>query len=379
MHNRKAIQGAGITLTTVAIGLYASGWSEQVRAHPWIIAIVALIGIVLIVYGFFIPNPPVMSAPTQKMKAGRDIKGSQFHAEGNIHYYEASETPTQKGEAAKPTTIPSKLYINSAEYSSADGSGEKYDVTDCLRQLISDDRLIFDVENHTFQAGGRNFVPKDPKPYVKKMLRVTYSFDKGPLQTIEQTEGYRIELPAKTQEPETSLGIRREWRDVIYDAVPGSWRLANPNEMGSLSMLILWVDNPYPQKKGARGTSLIGLTANIRIANYEREQVPKAYWLEQRSNTVDLECGSERGVVIGHFKDKRFVSYENPYTPQYQPTFDVPYRELGNARSIELIGGSSSIISIRVTIVESSSDKVLDQRELRIHLPAGITELLDPE
>jgi hypothetical protein len=85
---------------------------------------------------------------------------------------------------------------------------------------------------------GRNFIPKDPKPSIKKMLRVTYSFNNGPLLTAEQKEGSRIELPARDQEPEKILGIRRGWRDVIYDAVPGTWRLAEPNEMGSLSMLI---------------------------------------------------------------------------------------------------------------------------------------------
>jgi hypothetical protein len=58
---------------------------------------------------------------------------------------------------------PSKLVIDSASYAAIEGGGIDFDVIDCLRQMITGNSLVLDIENHNFVVNGRNFVPKDPQ------------------------------------------------------------------------------------------------------------------------------------------------------------------------------------------------------------------------
>lgn len=256
-------------------------------------------------------------------------------------------------------------------------------MTDCLRQLVLDDRLVLDIENHNFQAGGRNFVPKDPKPYTKKKLSVLYSFDGGPLLRVEQEEGFRLELPESAPKHEknqknSGLVVRREWRDVIYDQSPGVWRLADPGEVGGSPTLLLWVENPIQQMRGARGTDHFGLIALIRVEHYGTMLIPRAYWLDATDNTIDLRSGFAHAVVVGHFSkgNLNFVSYENPCGDStYNAAFAVPFRELGNAQNIRL-SRHEAIIYIYVSIVISTSNEVIECAQIKIHLPTGITELV---
>ncbi len=90
---------------------------------------------------------------------------------------------------------PSKLKILSASYAAIDGGGDKYDVADCMRRMIRGDSLVLDIENHSFVVDGRNLVPKDPKPYAKKLLRVEYSYSNGQTVKAERPEGHRLVLP----------------------------------------------------------------------------------------------------------------------------------------------------------------------------------------
>ncbi len=380
MPKKKTLIGGGTTLIATAVGLYASGWPEHIRAHPWMVLAVALTGLALIVYGLFFSASSTRPSGQQTIETGGNVTGSQFQAGRDIHYHEANKAAPQDPGTPETQAIASRrLYINFAEYIAVDGSGEQYIVTDCLRQLVNDDRLVFDVENHNFRVGGRNFVPQDPRPNLKKKLRITYSFNGGPLQTVERVEGSRLELPESTKKIPARIEIRREWRNVIYEASPGIWRLATPDDPRGLMMLLVWVNNPYPETKGVSGTSLSDIIAHVKIENYEAAQVTKAYWLEEFNNRIDLGCGSERAVIVGHFGNGSFVSYENPYSPEYRPYFEVPYRELGEARAVHLIERNPSIINIRVSIVSSASNEVIEYGKLKIHLPARITELVYEE
>lgn len=176
-----------------------------------------------------------------------------------------------------------------------------------------------------------------------------------------------------------SLAIRRAWQQVVYDASPGLWRVASQGDTNYSLMLLLWVANPLPETRGAHGTNLSNLVAHIKIEHYITVQITNSYWVDELSNLVELRAGSERAIVVGQFiNDDIFGSYENPYAPDYEPYFSVPFRELGTRRDIKLMKrDSASPIDIRVSIVDSSSNQVIDFRRLRIHLPARITEMLD--
>ncbi len=93
------------------------------------------------------------------------------------------------------TTEPSKLAINWANYRGIEEGGEVYNVTDFLRQVVSGDSLVFDVESHNFVIGNKNFVPHDPLPFKKKRLEVNYSYAGAPARTVWRHEHDRVLLP----------------------------------------------------------------------------------------------------------------------------------------------------------------------------------------
>lgn len=89
----------------------------------------------------------------------------------------------------------SKLVIHWANYRAVDGSGEVCEVGEFLRQIISGDSLVFDVENHNFVIGDKNFVPNDPSPFKEKRLQVNYSYGGQQATTTERREHGRLLLP----------------------------------------------------------------------------------------------------------------------------------------------------------------------------------------
>ena len=101
----------------------------------------------------------------------------------------------RRQSSGKVASAESDLRIVSADYKAVNGEGGAYDVTDCLRQMISGDGLVLEIENHNFHIGNRNCVPKDPKPGTSKRLRVIYSYKGGAPITVERPEGTRLVLP----------------------------------------------------------------------------------------------------------------------------------------------------------------------------------------
>jgi hypothetical protein len=90
---------------------------------------------------------------------------------------------------------PSKLVIHWANYRAVEGGGDVYEVGDFLRQIISGDSLVFDIENHNFKIGGKDFVSRDPLTGTEKRLQVTYSYGGSLPITTERREHGRLLLP----------------------------------------------------------------------------------------------------------------------------------------------------------------------------------------
>jgi hypothetical protein len=97
----------------------------------------------------------------------------------------------KKRQKAKP----SKLVIHWANYRAVENAGDVFQVDDFLRQIISGDSLVFDIENHNFSVGGKNFVPNDPLPFKDKRLQVNYSYAGSEAVTTERREHGRLLLP----------------------------------------------------------------------------------------------------------------------------------------------------------------------------------------
>jgi hypothetical protein len=98
-------------------------------------------------------------------------------------------------QPSAPPLPKSKLVINWADYRAVENVGEVYPVGDFLQQIISGNSLIFDIENHNFTIGDKNFVPHDPAPFKEKRLKVNYSYAGGQPVTTERREHGRLLLP----------------------------------------------------------------------------------------------------------------------------------------------------------------------------------------
>jgi hypothetical protein len=103
----------------------------------------------------------------------------------------------QESSLTSPTH-PSKLTIRSALYRALVPDAKVIDVTECLRNKIAGDSLVFEILNGNFWIGDKNLVPTDPCQGEKKWLRIEYSFDGRPHRTIERREDYFVVLPEDT-------------------------------------------------------------------------------------------------------------------------------------------------------------------------------------
>jgi len=133
-----------------------------------------------------------------------DHRGRAKASNRNEHHGKASDIPIQS----------SKLTIHSANYAAIDGGGKSYDVTEFMRRIVSGNSLVFDIENHNFVIGNTNFVPNDPFFGTLKRLQVSYSYDGGPVATIERRENSRIVLP----EDSIIFGLRQQLKQAAKSA-----------------------------------------------------------------------------------------------------------------------------------------------------------------
>lgn len=94
------------------------------------------------------------------------------------------------------TTKTSKLVIHAADYRAWNGAGEKFDVTEFMRKIVTGNSLVHDpIENDNFSIDGKNYVPRDPLFGQPKRLQVTYSYGGEAQRTVRRTEHGRITLP----------------------------------------------------------------------------------------------------------------------------------------------------------------------------------------
>jgi hypothetical protein len=85
--------------------------------------------------------------------------------------------------------------IHWANYRAVEGGGEEFHVGEFLRQIISGDSLVFDIENNNFVMGDKDFVPRDPFWGKEKRLQVNYSYAGSAPVTTERREHGRLLLP----------------------------------------------------------------------------------------------------------------------------------------------------------------------------------------
>ena len=125
-----------------------------------------------------------------------DIKiGTVWLIAGVIFSLTGWKWPQIKRAIARLRKKPSKLKINWANYRAVENGGEVFEVGEFLQQIISGDSLVFDIENHNFKTGGKDYAPRDPLTSKEKRLQVNYSYGSEPARTTEQREHGRLLLP----------------------------------------------------------------------------------------------------------------------------------------------------------------------------------------
>jgi len=95
-------------MVLLAVGLFASGWPEHIRAHPYWIGLVFVLGAVLMLFGFFPDREKSDVAATEKNLVGRDNTGNQIIAHNStIHVNSTAANASQI--VAKPEIKPPQL------------------------------------------------------------------------------------------------------------------------------------------------------------------------------------------------------------------------------------------------------------------------------
>jgi hypothetical protein len=191
---RRIVAGAGALMVSALLTLVSMTGTQWVKDHPrgvLALGLALLLGAVACLVFWSLTNEKKPAHLTNEGAfAARDNKGTQIS--GSIIGDDALEKILKASLQAK---APSRLHIQSAEYVSIDDPTKFVHVTECLRQLIDDDQLVFEIQNHNFVANGRNYVPRDIHTGHRKKLCVAYSFNNGPLQVMAELEGAILRLP----------------------------------------------------------------------------------------------------------------------------------------------------------------------------------------
>jgi hypothetical protein len=90
---RNVARGLGGSLMALAVGLFASGWPEHVRAHPYLVLVAFLVGTAIMAIGFLPAKPLPKEQPTggsfvggavsgdlSQTTVGRDVYGDMMNA-----------------------------------------------------------------------------------------------------------------------------------------------------------------------------------------------------------------------------------------------------------------------------------------------------------
>lgn len=304
---RRIVAGGGALMACALITLISMMQTQWVKDHPIGSERLgfALLAGAIVCFIFWIatrdkPQAPPATDTNSGAKAGRDNLGTQIG--GSVIGDSALEKILKASSSA--SQAPSKLYIQSAEYISTVDPSKFKVVTDCLRQLVEDDQLVFEIYSHNFCAGGQNYVPKDPDPYKKKKLSIVYSFNNGPLREVVQLEETTLRLPqAEVTAPPRSkqIGLQIEKPEFLFlISTRIAWQSALPGQINAQLGAIAWIHNP-PAEEGETGNAIEGAVAALtyRGENRTLANVPTAFWLDHSAHEIDIKIGERRGIVLG--------------------------------------------------------------------------------
>jgi hypothetical protein len=322
---RRIVAGAGGLLAGALITLISMAGNQWVKDHPteafWIGGSLLLGAAFCFI--FFVLTHEKRSAGSANSGnfARRDNRGIQI-ASSTL----GNDAIERLAKAAFPPP-PSKLHISSAEYVSTLDPNRRCVVTECLRLLITDDRLTLEVENHNFVTpDGKNHVPKDPHARAPKKLVVVYSFNGGPLLAKEVPEGRRLDLPevVSARHPVLDVGLSGGEVEVFDDSV----RFV---ESGGKRCDVMLVHNRQAKEGEAHVAKAISARLTFTPAGSSKTTfVDRACWVGKVENEIYLHPGDTEHVLLRMAKDEEWLTYANPnkYDSGGWPARNLDLREV---------------------------------------------------
>jgi hypothetical protein len=97
----------------LAVGLFASGWPEHIRAHPYWIGVVFLLGTALMGFGFFPARIPSKDEGIQSNSAGPNNMGNQIIATNSTFHMTSSGPVSERTHPihSEPVSLPHELVL----------------------------------------------------------------------------------------------------------------------------------------------------------------------------------------------------------------------------------------------------------------------------
>jgi hypothetical protein len=254
------------------------------------------------------------------------------------------------------------LHIQSAEYISIGNPRKRADVTECLRSLIVDDKLILEIQNHNFIASnGKNYVPKDFHVGNKKKLSVAYSFNNGPLQEVTQFEGTDLIIP-QPQSRDTLVRVP----NLHFGFSRTKARIVHPSFVFSDSgkeCLTVSVQN-LPASEGGFAPFLdVVSTVVFTSVTGQRTVIGRACWLDCKWSEIRLDVGEMQNLLIGFPGDETWESFHNPNDDRRVNTYFKNVQE----RSVNWYDGASFTVDVQIVSMGTETrGQTLGQRRFKL-------------
>jgi hypothetical protein len=341
MHtSRRVIAGAGALMVSALITLISMTGTQWVKDHPkgtWGVGVALAVGSV----GCFIfwiatreGHPSGLSGSIGAV-AGRNVNGPQI---GGSVYGDSALEKILKA-AAPQESVPRRLYIQSAEYASIDDPTKFASVTECLRLLIVNDRLEFEVQNHNFVASGRNYVPRDFHTGHQKRLSVVYSFNDGELQVAAELEGATLRLPQPRPTPRRlSPQLSLEFSGGNIEV--SDWMIGFNDSQGEPCHSIRVHNKQAAAGEEALRADSLSARLTFTFAGSPRTtHVDRACWIGQLENEIYLQPGDTEHVLIIYDNPNKYAS--GGWPSHGQSLKEVKFSLFGNAEIV----GEISVIS----------------------------------
>jgi hypothetical protein len=299
----------------LAAGFFASGWPERVKAHPYWVLAMFVVGAIM----FLVPAFESVLPRVQEYLYSVTVDSPPLVPVSKV------ETPISNETTVSPNISP------------------------IFAPVIN----VSPVISATISPNQSNIQIPPPAPIEKP---VAPPLEKPSIDLVD-------------------LQIDPGMPNISYDDLQACWK---ENNFDGNPALILWVMNPVaPVGSSGRPTPAIAAHLTLKAKDGSNTTIPRAYWVNVQENEVVLDVGHRAGVIVGYIEHTVWVSPENPhrFSPFANPVFAVPFCPVGPRHVVS----RATPISVGLAIISTGDGKTLVHKKFEIHFTAkGVTVMALP-